>query len=115
MIDKSQVILSLVPGAEFNVIGIGMDAKVEWIKPSIAPITNEEIEQEFARLVNNQEYDLCKQQAKQLLAKTDWAVLPDVNLENQSEYLEYRKAIRKYIVQPEKNVVFPMEPTPIWK
>lgn len=47
MTDKLKAILSLVPGAEFVVHG---DDSVEWHNPSVAPVTDAEIEAEVARL-----------------------------------------------------------------
>lgn len=47
MTDKLKAILSLVPGAEFVVHG---DDSVEWHKPSVAPVTEEQIQAEITRL-----------------------------------------------------------------
>jgi hypothetical protein len=52
---KSQAILSLAPGSEFSVI----DDVVTWYKPKTAPVTDEAIEAELARLqaeYNSSEY-----------------------------------------------------------
>ncbi len=46
MINKAQAILSLVPGAEFNVRG----DVVEWLNPSYATVTEEQINAELERL-----------------------------------------------------------------
>ena len=46
MITKINAILSLVPGAEVVVRG----EEVEWHKPSVAPVTDAEINAEIARL-----------------------------------------------------------------
>jgi len=57
-ISKSTAILSLVPNAEFVVRG----GIVEWISPSIAPVTDEQIETELTRL--QAEYDVKEYQRK---------------------------------------------------
>ncbi len=49
--DKPTAILSLVPGAEVSVIG----DVVTWHKPSVPPVTDEEIQAEMDRL--QAEYD----------------------------------------------------------
>ena len=46
MITKIQAILSLVPNAEVNI----REEQIEWLSPRIAPVTNEEINLEIARL-----------------------------------------------------------------
>lgn len=56
----------------------------------------------------------CKQKAKKLLEESDWAVLPDVGLQNSSEFVAYRTILRGLVVQPQENPNFPLEPTPIW-
>jgi hypothetical protein len=59
----------------------------------------------------------CKDKAKQLIAKTDWAVLPDrsVMLDNASDFVQYRTQLLDLILNPVENPVFPTEPTPRWK
>jgi hypothetical protein len=51
MITKINAILSLVPNAQVTV----RDDEVEWHEPSVAPVTNAQIDAEFARL--QAEYD----------------------------------------------------------
>lgn len=70
-------------------------------------ITNNEI------LSNIKKSD-CKTKSKQLIANSDWSVLPDVNITNKSEFENYRSILRNYILNPVENPVFPTEPTPIW-
>lgn len=111
MIQKIDAIVSLVPGAQVTVIDNGV---VEWVSPSIAPVTDEQIQQEFDRLVAQQPFDECKTTAKQLIAATDWSVLPDVGLQNKSEFEAYRAQLRALIVTPVSNPVWPIEPSPVW-
>lgn len=56
----------------------------------------------------------CKDQAKVLIANSDWSVLQDVNLSNKSEFENYRSVLRNFILNPVENPVFPTEPNPIW-
>ena len=60
------------------------------------------------------ELNLCKNQAKSLIANSDWSVLPDVNITNKSEFENYRSILRNYILNPVENPVFPTEPVPMW-
>jgi len=60
MITKIKAIVSLVPGAQVVVRG----DNVEWIEPSVAPVTEEEIATELARLqeeYDNNEYQRLRQ------------------------------------------------------
>lgn len=57
----------------------------------------------------------CKYKAKQRIAATDWAVLPDVNIQNQAEFVEYRAALRALILNPVVDPVWPSEPQPVWQ
>jgi hypothetical protein len=69
MITKIQAILSLVPNAEVNI----REEQIEWLVPSIAPITDEEINSEIARL--EVEYDVKEYQrnrAKEYPPITDY-------------------------------------------
>lgn len=63
----------------------------------------------------------CKQQATQLLYKTDWTTISDVAnpvnnpyLTNQAEFISYRNIIRNFAVNPVVGPVFPDTPTPVW-
>jgi len=57
---------------------------------------------------------LCKEKSKELISKSDWSVLPDVKIENKTEFENYRSILRNYILNPVENPVFPVEPDPIW-
>ena len=56
----------------------------------------------------------CKDQAKQLIANSDWSVLPDVNITNKSEFENYRSQLRNLIINPVEDPIFPQKPNPIW-
>jgi hypothetical protein len=55
-----------------------------------------------------------KDKAKKLIADSDWAMLPDTGLKNQSDYVVYRSALRSLILNPVADPVWPTEPTPEW-
>lgn len=47
----------------------------------------------------------------QLLADTDWAILPDVNISNKEEIIEYRQKLRNITENLDpKNIVWPEKP-----
>jgi hypothetical protein len=63
----------------------------------------------------------CKQQAQEILYKTDWTTIADVAdptytpyLMNQTEFKQYRATIRGYAVNPIANPVWPTPPTEQW-
>ncbi len=61
MIRKSDAIFSLVPNAEFSIVGSGINGIVNWIVPSVAPITEDEIVSEYNRLVANEPIRIAKE------------------------------------------------------
>lgn len=48
---KSDAILSLCPNAEFLIRGSGINGIVEWVNPSVAPVTEDQIRAEYERLL----------------------------------------------------------------
>ena len=56
----------------------------------------------------------CSEQAKNLIASSDWSMLPDVKISNKLEFENYRFTLRNYILNPVENPIFPKEPQPIW-
>ncbi len=56
----------------------------------------------------------CEARAKELISNCDWSVLPDVKLQNKSEFENYRSILRNLILNPIEDPIFPVEPTPIW-
>ena len=113
MIDFNFIALqNLVPKPIFNWIGTEWQG-LEWLDSRPKP-TKEEWEAEKARLIAYQPKQNCKDKAKILIASCDWSVLPDVNLQNKSEFENYRSILRDYILNPVENPEFPPEPNPIW-
>ena len=63
----------------------------------------------------------CKQQAQDILYKTDWTTIADVAdptytpyLMNQTEFKQYRSIIRGYAVNPVASPEWPIAPTEQW-
>jgi preprotein translocase subunit SecD len=126
MTDISQVqiitaIQSLVPNAQVSIVGNDVN-QVTWIEPSVAPVTNEQILAEQARLESQIPLDNCTEQAVTLLQATDWTTIPDVAnpsasnpyLMNQGAFIAWRSQVRALAVNPVANPVFPAQPTEQW-
>jgi hypothetical protein len=107
-------IISLVPNAEVVVRGSDSTAIIEWIRPSEAPVTREEIDTELERLIAKVPFDNCKSEAKTRIASADWAVLSDVGLANVDDFKSYRANLRGLILNPVIEPDFGTEPSPIW-
>jgi hypothetical protein len=58
----------------------------------------------------------CKEYAKKLLEKTDYATLSDVQplITNYNDIITYRENIRMIYLKPGYQCSFPEEPQPIW-
>ena len=61
--------------------------------------------------------DKCKTQAKELISKYDFAVLPDrsKDISNMEEIISYRDFLLSLIKNPIENPEFPNPPEVIWK
>lgn len=88
-------------------LGQANGGRIEFDKKSNLPIIVTTVSDE-AILQN------CKAYAGAMLAKTDWAMMPDVKLVNKSEFTSYRAAMRKLRINPEINPEWPTMPTPVW-
>jgi hypothetical protein len=104
---------SLVPGARYGVAG-NTYAGIEWFSSDLIKPTEEEVINEMARLESLAPIEACKTDAKALIAKSDWSVLPDVGISNGAEFVAYRAILRELIKNPVATPVFPTEPQPVW-
>ena len=55
-----------------------------------------------------------KAYAKKLLEETDYAVLPDVNLQNKKDFVLYRNLVRLIYLNPVLTAWWPTLPQTIW-
>jgi hypothetical protein len=82
------------------------------------PWTSEQIAEAHANQVQNN-----KQQAKNLLADTDWTTIADVSdptkanpyLANAQAFIDYRNALRAIVFNPTYDAVFPDLPIEDWQ
>ena len=61
MTTKSDAIFSLVPDAQFKIVGSEISGVVTWISPSVAPVTEDEIVAEYNRLVSEEPIKIAKE------------------------------------------------------
>lgn len=116
-----KALLTLAPGAEWNLIGDDY-ANIEWFSANIPQPTQQQVDQQI--IVDEQQAPLnaCKRQASQLLYETDWTTIPDVAdptksnpyLINVQDYVTYRSALRQLAVYPVANPVWPTKPVSQW-
>jgi hypothetical protein len=55
-----------------------------------------------------------KKKASSFLIESDFSVLPDVNLQNKQEWLDYRSALRLIIIDNLQNPEWPTKPEAVW-
>lgn len=81
--------------------------------PELSALTSK-MEELYQFDLVNVPLEKCKNTAKELIAKTDWIFLPDVNLVNINEFLTYRAQLRALLQTPIANPSWPTEPDAIW-
>lgn len=109
-----QAIRSLAPTAEWTMLDINDYSTLQWFSPEVAKPTENEVKAEVSRLKSQEPFNICKEEAKRLIAASDWSVLPDVGISNVSEFEAYRAQLRALIKTPVAEPVFPTEPQPNW-
>ena len=94
---------------------------VTWVDEPNPPVTQQQIDEAYAKFIADIPYNKCKQQATDLLYETDWTTIPDVAdpanspyLINQAEFIAWRNKIRKLAVNPVADPVFPPKPNEVW-
>ena len=113
MLDYSLILSVNFVGKQWTMNGGSYDG-ITWLDSSPKP-TQEQLDALWQSTLDQVAKDNCKNQAKQLLANSDWSALPDVGLVNQSDFLAYRAIIRQLAINPVVNPQFPEEPSPVWK
>jgi hypothetical protein len=109
----SDALYSLRPTAKWIVHNDDIQ-KIEWLDEQQTKPADEEILAELERLKIQAPLDECKNQAKKLLADTDWVMLSDVNISNRSEFESYRTILRNIVTNPVANPVWPAKPEAVW-
>ena len=112
----AHALYTLVPAAQWSLADKENYNSIQWFSDNIPQPTAEEIQAEISRLEVQIPLDKCKQQAKKLLADTDWALISDVaqTLANQADFIAYRAAVRGFVINPVSSTCFPTVPTAQW-
>lgn len=117
MITITEAVLALRPNADFIVFGGTYDG-IQWNDQHQTKPTEQEVNiyitTETERIAIQTPLQDCAEKAKALIAASDWSMLPDVNLQNKTEFEAYRSELRALIINPVADPVFPTEPTPVW-
>jgi hypothetical protein len=113
MITVSNALFSLTPDAQWTISNNNYDTVI-WHTPEIVQPTKAAVDAEVARLTEEIPFKACSDQAKKLLADSDWSMLSDVNISNRAEFETYRAALRTLVFNPVADPTFPTEPQPIW-
>lgn len=79
------------------------------------PLNTKPTESELNQFIRNYKLYECKQEAKRRIQATDWSVLPDVALQNKSEFESYRAQLRELILNPVETPEWPTEPQSVWR
>ena len=114
MITIPDALQVLTPGAQWVLRGNDYSG-LEWLDEVQQKPTEQEVNDEIAKLEAQAPFDSCKAEAKTRIAATDWAVLSDVGLKNAADYVTYRGILRAYIITPVENPQWPTEPQPVWE
>ena len=112
MIDYSSILITNYGNKQWSLSGNSYDG-LTWLDSSPKP-TKEELDSLWEFTQDTLAKADCKFKAKQLLASTDWSILPDVTLINKSNFETYRAELRELVLNPVVNPTFPTEPTPVW-
>lgn len=115
-----KALYALSPDIRFNLKGDDSNnfdySNIELVAgelPELSVLTSK-MEELYQFDLINVPLEKCKNTAKELIAKTDWIFLPDVNLANKNEFLAYREQLRELIQTPIANPIWPTEPDAIW-
>ena len=113
MITVSNALFSLTPEAQWTIYDNDY-ATIIWHTPAIPQPSYDQVQDEITRLTLEEPFNKCKEEAKKLIALSDWSMLPDVGISNVSEFEAYRAQLRTLIKTPVVNPTFPTEPQPVW-
>ena len=112
MIDYSLILSINYPNAQWTLNGDSYDG-LTWLLDTPKP-TQAELDALWQPTQEKIAKDVCKSQAKSLLAASDWSVLPDVQITNKADFENYRAILRGYVISAVVNPTWPTEPQPVW-
>jgi hypothetical protein len=115
MIDYTLILIEKYKNSYWSLNGESYEG-LTWLSDSPKP-SKEELDSQWEEVLSIIKKQNCKTQAKQLLSDSDWSEIPSVieKLENFNEWKEYRMNIRKFIINPIENPIFPNKPETLWR
>lgn len=111
--DIIDALVILRPNAIWSVRGNTYNSII-WSDKVQSKPSEQEVNDQIATNKAQAPLQSCVNKAKELLAASDWSVLPDVNISNKAEFEAYRAQLRTLMFNPVENPVFPTEPQPAW-
>lgn len=112
MIDYALILTTNYVGSQWTLNGESYDGLI-WYSDTPKP-TQAELDALWQPTEDAQARLNCKNQAKSLLAASDWSVLPDVQITNKAAFDNYRAILRGYVISPVTDPTWPVEPQPAW-
>ena len=112
MIDYALILATNYPNSNWSLAGDSYDG-LTWFSDTPKP-TQAELDALWQPTLDSQARLNCKTTAKQLLAASDWSVLPDVQITNKAAFDNYRAILRGYVISPVTDPTWPTEPQPVW-
>jgi hypothetical protein len=103
----------LRPNALWSVRG-NTYASIIWSDTTQSKPSEQEVNDQITANTVQAPFVACVNKSKELLAASDWSVLPDVNISNKAEFEAYRAELRVLMFNPVESPVFPTEPQPVW-
>ena len=93
IIDKTDAILSLKPGASFSVYA---NDRIEWNSPDITQPTEEEVNAKITELKNAEPMRLLRVERDKRIAKSDWrgTKANETGISMSPEWKTYRQSLR---------------------
>jgi hypothetical protein len=115
MIDYTIILVNNYKGKQWSLNGDSYEGLI-WLDESLKP-TKEELDSQWEEVQSIIKKQSCKNKAKELIAKYDFAVLPDrsKDISNIEEIIIYRDFLLSLIKNPIENPTFPTPPEVIWK
>ena len=116
MIDYGNILSYFYPNKSWRIENSIDYDTLKWNDSSPKP-TREELDFKCEEVISIQKKQECKNQAKFLIAKYDFAVLPDrsKDIQNIDEIITYRDTLLSLIKNPIENPIFPDPPEVIWR
>lgn len=116
MIDYTLILDLKYKGCTWGLSGNDPNQLIWNEKNSSPKPTKEELDAQWEEVLSTRKKQDCKSQAQVLLSESDWADLVSVrsNLQNVSEWDNYRNEVRQLRTNPVQNPVFPTKPQVLW-